>query len=57
MPLVNNWQGKEIRTGAEAREGLFQQVPNPVLWSDSIAFWPRKQLPHAKPVEVGAERC
>lgn len=34
--LVNNWQAREIRTGVEAREGLFQQVPNPVLWTDSI---------------------
>src|SRR5579871_3789688 len=30
VPLVNNWQAALIRTGAEAREGLFQQVPNPV---------------------------
>ena len=25
-----------ISTGAEAREGLYQQVPNPVRWTDSI---------------------
>ncbi len=36
MPLINNWQAREIRTGADAREGLYQQVPNPVLWADSI---------------------
>lgn len=36
VPLVNNWQAREIRTGAEAREGLYQQVPNPVLWVDTI---------------------
>ena len=36
MPLINNWQAREIRTAAEAREGLYQQVPNPVLWADSI---------------------
>lgn len=36
MPLVNNWQAREIRTGTEAREGLYQQVPNSVLWTDSI---------------------
>ena len=36
VPLINNWQAREIRTGAEAREGLFHQVPNPVLWADSI---------------------
>jgi len=36
VPLVNNWQAREIRTGAEAREGLYQQVPNPVRWEESI---------------------
>lgn len=36
VPLINNWQAKEIRTGAEAREGLYQQIPNPVRWSESI---------------------
>lgn len=35
-PLINNWQARAVRTGAEAREGLYQQVPNPVLWCDSI---------------------
>src|SRR5882672_1662192 len=30
VPLVNNWQARAVRTGAEAREGLYQQVPNPV---------------------------
>jgi [acyl-carrier-protein] S-malonyltransferase len=37
-PLVNNWQAREIRTGAEAREGLFQQVPNPVRWMESVRY-------------------
>lgn len=36
FPLVNNWQAREIRTAAEAREGLYQQIPNPVRWSFSI---------------------
>ena len=36
IPLVNNFAASEIRTGPEAREGLKQQVPNPVLWEDSI---------------------
>jgi [acyl-carrier-protein] S-malonyltransferase len=35
-PLVNNWQARFIRTGQEAREGLYQQVPNPVRWAESI---------------------
>jgi [acyl-carrier-protein] S-malonyltransferase len=36
IPLINNWQAREIRTGDEAREGLYQQVPNPVRWTDTI---------------------
>ena len=36
VPLVNNFAASEIRSGADAREGLKQQVPNPVLWEDSI---------------------
>jgi [acyl-carrier-protein] S-malonyltransferase len=36
VPLINNWQAREVRTGAEARQGLFQQVPNPVRWSESM---------------------
>jgi [acyl-carrier-protein] S-malonyltransferase len=37
-PLVNNWQAQEVRTGSEARQGLYQQVPNPVRWADSIRY-------------------
>jgi [acyl-carrier-protein] S-malonyltransferase len=36
IPLINNWQAKEVHTALEAREGLYQQVPNPVLWLDSM---------------------
>jgi [acyl-carrier-protein] S-malonyltransferase len=36
IPLINNWQAREVRSRADAREGLYQQVPNPVRWSDSI---------------------
>jgi [acyl-carrier-protein] S-malonyltransferase len=38
IPLVNNWQAREIKTGEEAREGLYQQIPNPVLWTDIIEY-------------------
>jgi [acyl-carrier-protein] S-malonyltransferase len=37
-PLINNWQAREIRSGAEAREGLYQQIPNSVLWTQSIRY-------------------
>jgi [acyl-carrier-protein] S-malonyltransferase len=36
IPLINNWQAREIRSGDDARKGLFEQVPNPVRWTDSI---------------------
>ena len=36
VPLINNWQAREVRTGDEAREGLYQQVPNPVRWTEII---------------------
>ena len=36
VPLINNWQAREIRTGAEAREGLYQQIPNTVRWAESV---------------------
>jgi [acyl-carrier-protein] S-malonyltransferase len=36
VPLVNGWLANVIRTGAEAREGLLEQVPNPVRWTEVI---------------------
>jgi [acyl-carrier-protein] S-malonyltransferase len=38
VPLINNWQAMEVHTGAEAREGLYQQVPNPVRWTDTVRY-------------------
>ena len=52
VPLVNNWQAREIRTGAEARQGLYEQVPNPVRWADTVRLLLR--LGVEKFVEVGA---
>jgi [acyl-carrier-protein] S-malonyltransferase len=52
VPLVNNWRGRAIRTGAEAREGLYQQVPNPVRWSDSIRLLASNGV--TRFIEVGA---
>ena len=51
-PLVNGWQAQVIHTGAEAREGLYQQVPSPVLWTGVI----RKlaTLGVSRFIEVGA---
>jgi [acyl-carrier-protein] S-malonyltransferase len=51
-PLVNNWQAREIRTGTEGREGLFQQVPNPVRWTESVRYLASQGV--TRSVEVGA---
>jgi [acyl-carrier-protein] S-malonyltransferase len=50
-PLINNWQAAEVRTGRDAREGLFHQIPNPVRWSDSIELLARKGVKDF--IEVG----
>lgn len=36
--LVNNCQAREIRYGTEARNGLIEQIPNPVLWTQTIRY-------------------
>jgi [acyl-carrier-protein] S-malonyltransferase len=36
VPLVANWNAQTITSGEQARQGLFQQIPNPVLWADSL---------------------
>ena len=52
IPLVNNWQAREIRTGGEAREGLYHQIPNPVRWFESIRLI--ASLGVTRFIEVGA---
>jgi [acyl-carrier-protein] S-malonyltransferase len=52
MPLVNNWQAREVRTGAEARTGLYEQVPNPVRWTESIRYLASQGV--TRFIEVGA---
>jgi [acyl-carrier-protein] S-malonyltransferase len=52
IPLVNNWQAKVITTGEEARQGLFEQVPNPVRWVETVELLAREGVTHT--LEVGA---
>ncbi|HEV3333487.1 MAG TPA: ACP S-malonyltransferase [Bryobacteraceae bacterium] len=52
IPLVNNWQAREVRSGVEAREGLYQQIPNPVRWLESMRYLAGQSVTSA--VEVGA---
>ena len=51
-PLVNNWQARPVRTADEARQGLFEQVPNPVRWTESMQYLAGQGI--GQFVEVGA---
>lgn len=51
-PLINNWQAREIRAGAAARQGLIEQVSSPVLWTDSIRYLVAQGV--TRFIEVGA---
>lgn len=51
-PLVNNWQARPVQSAAEAREGLYQQVPNPVRWAESMQYLATQGV--ARAIEVGA---
>jgi [acyl-carrier-protein] S-malonyltransferase len=51
VPLVNNWKAEAISTADAAREGLYQQVPNPVLWTDTIRVI--RSMGAARFVEIG----
>jgi [acyl-carrier-protein] S-malonyltransferase len=52
IPLINNWRAAEVRSGVEAREGLYQQVPNPVRWVESMEWLAAAGV--ARWFEVGA---
>lgn len=52
IPLVNNWQAQLIQSADEAREGLYQQVPNPVRWTESVRALAKIGI--TRFVEVGA---
>ncbi len=36
IPVVNNVRAEVVRTAAEARQGLIDQIPNPVRWTATI---------------------
>jgi [acyl-carrier-protein] S-malonyltransferase len=50
-PLVNNVSAREIRTGAQARQGLIDQVTSPVRWAESLQFLVAAGL--ERTIEVG----
>ena len=52
MPMINNWQAREVTAAEQAREGLYQQVPNPVRWTESMRLLIARGV--TKFIEVGA---
>ncbi len=56
-PLVNNWQAREIRTGVEARAGLFEQVPNPVRWTATVRHLAAQGVTSVVEVGAGSVLC
>ena len=51
IPLINNWAARFVERGEEAREGLYEQIPNPVLWTDCVREMSRRGV--RRFVEVG----
>jgi [acyl-carrier-protein] S-malonyltransferase len=51
FPLINNWQAREIRRGTDARQGLYEQVPKPVRWVETMRCLAATGV--ARAVEVG----
>ncbi len=51
VPFINNWQARLIVAPADARRGLIEQIPNPVLWTESIRQLARHGIQRF--VEVG----
>jgi [acyl-carrier-protein] S-malonyltransferase len=52
VPLINNWRASEITNGDAARESLYEQIPNPVLWTESVRALAQRGVKRF--VEVGA---
>ncbi|HET8546469.1 MAG TPA: ACP S-malonyltransferase [Bryobacteraceae bacterium] len=51
VPLINNVAAREVRSGAEARRGLIEQIPNPVRWTETIRYLASQSV--AQAIETG----
>ena len=51
IPLINNWQAHEIKWSDEARQGLLEQIPNPVRWTETVRLIDAKGIKRF--IEVG----
>lgn len=54
VPLVNNWQALPVTTGAQVRDGLIEQIPNSVRWTESIRYLASQGVTRCLEVGAGA---
>jgi len=54
IPLVNNFAAREIHRAEQARQGLVDQVPNPVRWEASIRLLAARGV--SRFIEIGPGR-
>ncbi len=51
FPFINNWQARFVDDPAIARQGLIEQIPNPVRWTESVRELARRGI--TRFIEVG----
>jgi [acyl-carrier-protein] S-malonyltransferase len=51
FPLINNWEARLVNVPEAARKGLFEQIPNPVRWTESVREMTRQGIKRF--IEVG----
>jgi [acyl-carrier-protein] S-malonyltransferase len=51
FPLINSWQGRFVNDPDAARQGLIEQISNPVRWTETVLELRRHGIKHF--VEVG----
>ena len=57
IPLIGNWQAREIRSAEEAREGLYRQIPNPVRWIETVRLLASLGVERAIECGAGSVLC
>lgn len=57
IPLINNVAAAEVNLAADARQGLYLQVPGAVRWTDSMRALAARGIGKAVEVGAGAVLC
>ncbi len=54
VPLVNNWQARPVTSAADVRQGLIEQIPNPVQWVATLRLLASEGITRGYEVGPGA---